>query len=147
MSPLTKKEKETTSHQKKKKKGSPYKIKKKIFLFFFSLVFPPFITMDSKSAPGSPAFDAETIPSSSQTQFEAYAPAEPPNLWKVFKQQVTTKEGWWGEYDWKTMCFPTIFLKDKTKAPFWGLNSKLPLGLAIVMGFQHSLAMVTRHTL
>lgn len=104
--------------------------------------------MDSKS---SPTFhDAEVItpsPSVSTTKqaqrFDAYAPADPPSLWKTFKSQVGTKEGWWGEYDWKTMCMPTIFAKkDKRNAPFWGLNSRLPLGLALVMGFQHSLAMV-----
>lgn len=98
--------------------------------------------MDSK-APQTPTIhDAETIPSASTTQFEAYAPVDPPSLWKVFKSQVGTKEGWWGDFDWKSMCLPSIFMKEKTKTPFWGLNSRLPLGLALVMGFQHSLAMV-----
>lgn len=86
--------------------------------------------------------NAESIPSQDQNQFEAYAPADAPNLWKVFKSQVGTKEGWWGEFDWNTMCMPSIFVKDKKHTPFWGLNSRLPLGLALVMGFQHSLAMV-----
>lgn len=86
--------------------------------------------------------DAESIPSQAQNQFEAYAPADVPNLWKVFKSQVGTKEGWWGEFDWNTMCMPSVFVKDKKHTPFWGLNSRLPLGLALVMGFQHSLAMV-----
>ncbi|KAI9480939.1 MAG: permease family-domain-containing protein [Benjaminiella poitrasii] len=98
--------------------------------------------MDSKTAAPS-INDAETIPSTSQTQFEAYAPAEPPSLWKVFKSQVGSKEGWWGDFDWKTMCLPSILHKQKTKTPFWGLNSRLPLGLAFIMGFQHSLAMVS----
>jgi NCS2 family nucleobase:cation symporter-2 len=98
--------------------------------------------MDSKSPHSPTIHDAETIPSASTTQFDAYAPVEPPNLWKVFKSQVGTKEGWWGEFDWKTMCLPSIFMKEKTNTPFWGLNSRLPLGLALVMGFQHSLAMV-----
>lgn len=96
--------------------------------------------MDTKAA--STIHNAESIPSEAQNQFEAYAPAETPNLWKIFKSQVGTKEGWWGEFDWNTMCMPSIFIKDKKHAPFWGLNSKLPLGLALVMGFQHSLAMV-----
>ncbi|KAG2213024.1 permease family-domain-containing protein [Mucor mucedo] len=87
--------------------------------------------------------DAESIPSQAQNQFEAYAPADVPNLWKVFKSQVGTKEGWWGEFDWNTMCMPSVFVKDKKHTPFWGLNSRLPLGLALVMGFQHSLAMVS----
>jgi NCS2 family nucleobase:cation symporter-2 len=100
--------------------------------------------MDSKTP--TTIHDAETIPSASSTnqQFDAYAPVDPPNLWKVFKSQVGTKEGWWGDFDWKTMCLPSIFIKEKTKTPFWGLNSRLPLGLALVMGFQHSLAMVKK---
>lgn len=101
--------------------------------------------MDSKTP--TTIHDAETIPSASSTnqQFDAYAPVDPPNLWKVFKSQVGTKEGWWGDFDWKTMCLPSIFIKEKTKTPFWGLNSRLPLGLALVMGFQHSLAMVNNN--
>ncbi|GAA5805586.1 permease family-domain-containing protein [Helicostylum pulchrum] len=100
--------------------------------------------MDSKTGHSIHSIhNAETIPESTQTQFEAYAPAPAPNLWEVFRSQVGTKEGWWGDFDWATMCMPSIFIKDKTAAPFWGLNSRLPLGLAIIMGFQHSLAMVS----
>lgn len=102
--------------------------------------------MDSKTGHSIHSIhDAETIPESTQTQFEAYAPAPTPNLWEVFRSQVGTKEGWWGDFDWATMCMPSIFIKDKTTAPFWGLNSRLPLGLAIIMGFQHSLAMVKKN--
>ncbi|KAI8980999.1 permease family-domain-containing protein [Pilobolus umbonatus] len=85
----------------------------------------------------------ETLPHPSQPQFDAYTPAETPSIWTTFKSQVGTKEGWWGHYSWAEMCLPSIFLKGKTKTPFWGINSQLPLGLAIVMGFQHSLAMVS----
>ncbi|KAI8084293.1 permease family-domain-containing protein [Gilbertella persicaria] len=98
--------------------------------------------MDSKQEIKAPSM-TETIPPSSQTQFEAYAPVQQPNLWKTFKSQVGTKEGWWGDFDWISMCVPSIFLKEKRGTPFWGLNSRLPIGLALVMGFQHSLAMVS----
>ncbi|KAI8149983.1 permease family-domain-containing protein [Fennellomyces sp. T-0311] len=42
------------------------------------------------------------------------------------------------------MCLPSVFVKKEERhTPFWGLNSRLPLGLAAVMGFQHALAMVS----
>ncbi|KAI7859300.1 permease family-domain-containing protein [Circinella umbellata] len=81
---------------------------------------------------------------SSKTEFEAYQPAPEPKLWEVFKSQVTTKEGWWGDFDWFPMCMPSMFVKkEKRHTPFWGLNSRLPLGLAAIMGFQHALAMIS----
>ncbi|KAL0083605.1 permease family-domain-containing protein [Phycomyces blakesleeanus] len=95
--------------------------------------------MDQKASSSFP--DSETIPSG--TQFEAYAPPNPPNLFTIVRGQVLTKEGWWGDFDWKNMCMPSFLVKGKTNAPFWGLNSRLPLGLAAIMGFQHSLAMVS----
>ncbi|KAG0747877.1 hypothetical protein G6F16_001640 [Rhizopus arrhizus] len=98
--------------------------------------------MESKTGLPS-SMTPESIASTTQTQFEAYPPAEAPNLWQLFKSQVGSKEGWWGSFDWKNMCMPSILQKEKKNAPFWGLNSRLPLGLAIIMGFQHSLAMVS----
>ncbi|KAI9260795.1 permease family-domain-containing protein [Sporodiniella umbellata] len=95
--------------------------------------------MDNKEVANLPSSTASTV----QTQFEAYPPEDKPNLWKVFKSQVVSREGWWGGFDWKNMCMPSILQKEKRNAPFWGLNSRLPLGLAIIMGFQHSLAMVS----
>ncbi|KAI9313156.1 permease family-domain-containing protein [Dichotomocladium elegans] len=66
------------------------------------------------------------------------------SLWSIVRSQVTTKEGWWGDFDWAPMCLPWMFVKKEQRhTPFWGLNSRLPLGLAAIMGFQHSLAMVS----
>ncbi|KAI9303743.1 permease family-domain-containing protein [Cunninghamella echinulata] len=79
---------------------------------------------------------------SSQKQFSAYESVEKP-LWQVVREQVKTKEGWWGSLGWAQLCLPTLFLKDKKVATFWGLNSRLPLGLAVILGFQHSLAMIS----
>lgn len=123
------------------------------FLFCRSLTHSTFSThtqhshssaMDSKDRHEDKVLDesiGETYP---RNEFEAYQSPEPPNLWKVFKSQVTTREGWWGDFDWMSMCLPSVFVKkEKRHTPFWGLNSRLPLGLAAVMGFQHSLAMVS----
>ncbi|CDH51764.1 purine permease [Lichtheimia corymbifera JMRC:FSU:9682] len=100
--------------------------------------------MDSKDRHEDKVLDESIGESYPRNEFEAYQSPEPPNLWKVFKSQVTTREGWWGDFDWMSMCLPSVFVKkEKRHTPFWGLNSRLPLGLAAVMGFQHSLAMVS----
>ncbi|TEB33815.1 xanthine/uracil permease [Coprinellus micaceus] len=88
------------------------------------------------------------------SQPTATAPLEVPrasNLSRVkdslvhFKEKVTTKEGWVGDYDYAWLCKPTLpFLakKGNQMPPFYGLNDDLPLLLAITSGLQHSLAML-----
>lgn len=62
-----------------------------------------------------------------------------------FKHSVTTKDGWLGDYDYGFLCMPRIpFLAKRTNTPpFFGLNTNLPILLAIFLGFQHCLAMVS----
>jgi len=65
-----------------------------------------------------------------------------------FKKKISTREGWVGEFDWGFLCTPTLNPWSKTsprsrrEVPFYGLNDKLPILLALVCGFQHSLAML-----
>ncbi|CAO3686342.1 unnamed protein product [Umbelopsis vinacea] len=61
------------------------------------------------------------------------------------KQTLTTKDGWLGDYDYGFLCMPKIpFLTKRTNTPpFFGLNTNLPILLAIFLGFQHCLAMVS----
>lgn len=56
----------------------------------------------------------------------------------------TTKEGFFGDYDYKYLFLPEIpFTKKPPKTqPFFGLNSDMPLLLGFVLGFQHALAML-----
>lgn len=56
----------------------------------------------------------------------------------------TTKEGLVGDYDYAFLFTPNIpFLKrPRRAAPFFGLNDKMPVLLALLLGFQHSLAML-----
>lgn len=59
---------------------------------------------------------------------------------------VFTKDYWIGDYDYKYLIYPNLpFLKnpysDKPQ-PFFGLNQKLPVLLAALLGFQHFLAML-----
>lgn len=57
---------------------------------------------------------------------------------------LTTKDGLVGDYDYAFLFTPTIpFLKRERKvAPFFGLNDKMPILLALLLGFQHALSML-----
>lgn len=73
-----------------------------------------------------------TVPSSKQTSFGL----------EDIKQSLTTREGWLGDYNFAFLCLPNIpFLRPKTKTPppFFGLNTRLPIVLTVVMGLQHAL--------
>ncbi|KAF9198039.1 hypothetical protein BGZ49_001264 [Haplosporangium sp. Z 27] len=67
-----------------------------------------------------------------------------PSLQTIY-ETLFTKEGWFGDYDYGFLCTPTIPCMNRKSArqpPFFGLKTKLPLLLVIVMGFQHALAMI-----
>ncbi|KAI5195783.1 purine permease [Aureobasidium subglaciale] len=61
-------------------------------------------------------------------------------LFKAF----TTKEGLVGDYDYGFLFKPQLpFMKRARRAgPFFGLNDKMPVFLALLLGFQHALAML-----
>lgn len=70
---------------------------------------------------------------------------------KTFSQRVQnlkhaffTKDSLIGTYDYAFLFTPSIpFLRRKRQAaPFFGLNQKLPVFLALLLGFQHALAML-----
>ena len=56
----------------------------------------------------------------------------------------TTKDGLIGDYDYGFLFTPNIpFMKKQRRAaPFFGLNEKMPVLLAFLLGFQHALAML-----
>ncbi|KAI5198192.1 hypothetical protein AUEXF2481DRAFT_34666 [Aureobasidium subglaciale EXF-2481] len=56
----------------------------------------------------------------------------------------TTKEGLVGDYDYGFLFKPQLpFMKRARRAgPFFGLNDKMPVFLALLLGFQHALAML-----
>lgn len=63
------------------------------------------------------------------------------------KTKVTTRHGWFGDYDYAWLCLPTLPFatrgkKRKTQPPFYPLEADLPLLLAISSGLQHALAML-----
>ncbi|PNS15293.1 hypothetical protein CAC42_5464 [Sphaceloma murrayae] len=60
------------------------------------------------------------------------------------KHGLFTKDGLVGDYDYAFLFRPSIpFMKKPRRAtPFFGLNSRMPLLLALVLGLQHSLSML-----
>lgn len=60
------------------------------------------------------------------------------------KKTFLTRDGLLGDYDYVFLFRPNIpFLRKRRQAsPFFGLNDKLPVFLALLLGFQHALAML-----
>jgi uric acid-xanthine permease len=60
------------------------------------------------------------------------------------RRQFTTKEGLLGDYDYAFLFTPNLpgLKRAKRAAPFFGLYDKMPIVLALVLGFQHALAML-----
>ncbi|TLS29385.1 hypothetical protein PpBr36_01485 [Pyricularia pennisetigena] len=60
------------------------------------------------------------------------------------KRSLTTREGLVGNYDYKYLFTPKLpFMKTpRSAAPFFGLNDRMPVLLAMLLGFQHALAML-----
>ncbi|KAH8728962.1 xanthine/uracil permease protein-like protein, partial [Phaeosphaeriaceae sp. PMI808] len=61
-----------------------------------------------------------------------------------FRKAFTTKEGLIGKYDYAFLFKPNLpFMKrERRAAPFFGLHDKMPVFLALLLGFQHALAML-----
>lgn len=63
---------------------------------------------------------------------------------KSFRKQFFTKEGLIGNYNYGYLFRPNLpFMGSKNVTPpFFGLNDKMPLLLAALLGLQHTLAML-----
>lgn len=66
------------------------------------------------------------------------------NFGKRTVRKWTTREGFFGDYDYQYLFVPDLpFSKKPPKTqPFFGLNSDMPLFLGFLLGFQHALAML-----
>ncbi|KAI0430107.1 permease family-domain-containing protein [Xylaria sp. FL1042] len=60
------------------------------------------------------------------------------------RKTFLTRDGLLGDYDYAFLFRPNIpFLRKKRQvSPFFGLNDRLPVFLAVLLGFQHALAML-----
>ncbi|KAI5458246.1 permease family-domain-containing protein [Mariannaea sp. PMI_226] len=63
---------------------------------------------------------------------------------KGIKNAFTTRDGLIGDYDYAFLFRPNLpFMKKPVQAsPFFGVNDKMPVFLALLLGFQHALAML-----
>lgn len=63
---------------------------------------------------------------------------------KAVRRAFTTREGLIGNYDYGYLFKPNLpFMKTKNVTPpFFSLDSKMPVVLALVLGLQHALAML-----
>ena len=54
------------------------------------------------------------------------------------------RDGLIGDYDYAFLFKPNLpfMTKSKRAAPFFGLNDKMPVFLALLLGFQHALSML-----
>ncbi|KAF2455154.1 permease family-domain-containing protein [Lineolata rhizophorae] len=61
-----------------------------------------------------------------------------------FGRAFITKDGLIGDYDYAYLFRPNIpfMKKDPRAAPFFSLNGKMPVFLALLLGFQHALSML-----
>ena len=59
-------------------------------------------------------------------------------------KSLSTREGLLGDYDYAFLFKPNLpFMKKAERAaPFFGLNEKMPIILALILGFQHALSML-----
>ncbi|KAH6640057.1 putative purine permease [Truncatella angustata] len=68
------------------------------------------------------------------------------NELSYLKWYFTTKEGWFGDYDYLYLITPNLWPLNKKykgyKAPFYGLNDEVPVLLTVVLGLQHALCMI-----
>ncbi|KIW16803.1 hypothetical protein PV08_03993 [Exophiala spinifera] len=57
---------------------------------------------------------------------------------------LTTRDGLIGDYDYAFLFKPSLpfMKKSKQMAPFFALNDKMPIMLALLLGFQHALSML-----
>jgi hypothetical protein len=63
---------------------------------------------------------------------------------KVLKRTFLTKDGLIGDYDYAFLFTPNLPFtgRKNVTGPFFGLNDKMPVLLALILGLQHSLAML-----
>ncbi|KZP18862.1 xanthine/uracil permease [Athelia psychrophila] len=67
----------------------------------------------------------------------------------AWKDKLTTRNGWLGDYDYAWLCMPTLPFstggskrKVSNAPPFYALETDLPILLAVSSGLQHALAML-----
>lgn len=67
----------------------------------------------------------------------------PPPLAARLRHKLTTRAGWFGDYNYAALCVPRVpCWSAGPPAPFFSINQSLPLAVGALVGLQHALAMV-----
>lgn len=85
------------------------------------------------TAAAPPVYEITSDPKHDELEDTA---AKIPSLNTIYNK-FFTKDGWLGDYDYAFLCMPTIPClgkKSNRQPPFFGLKTKLPVLLSIVMG-------------
>lgn len=63
---------------------------------------------------------------------------------RTVRHTFLTRDGLLGDYSYRFLFTPQLpfMAAAKQASPFFGLNEKMPVVLALVLGFQHALAML-----
>lgn len=88
------------------------------------------------SAPGPVEAPVYEVRHKAEAEDLSYTAGSLPTLQGIYNT-LFTKDGWLGDYDYGFLCMPTIPClgrKNHRQPPFFGLKTKLPALLAIVMG-------------
>ncbi|KAG6828312.1 hypothetical protein H0H92_008427 [Tricholoma furcatifolium] len=97
------------------------------------------IEEEPKAAENLPTLDSTYIASRTELRNENAVKSRV----KAWKKKLTTREGWFGDYDYVWLCRPSLpFLSKPRPPPFYALDADLPLVLAITSGLQHALSML-----
>lgn len=63
----------------------------------------------------------------------------------TLRNYCLTSKGWFGDYDYGALCMPRLpCMRERslrTRSIFFGVNDHIPILVALLMGFQHALAM------
>ncbi|KAK9694205.1 hypothetical protein K7432_013521 [Basidiobolus ranarum] len=78
-----------------------------------------------------------------ESESSAYPSAPSPRL--TLTDKFITKRGWFGDYDYKSLCLPRLPFLNRNRAnqsPFYGPDDEIPISVALLMGIQHFLAVI-----
>lgn len=88
--------------------------------------------------------DEDSVPNTITPPNEAPKRSAAAGKVKSFVRAFTTRQGLLGDYDYAYLFKPNLpfITKGAVQTPFFGINDKMPVVLAALLGLQHALAML-----
>ena len=97
-------------------------------------------TPDVPVFPDSPPLQANMQQTSKNAQINILVNEDPKD---ELEKQAGDPEADHNNFDWGWLCMPRLPWSKDTRLPaFYGIHDKIPIAVALVMGFQHALAMM-----